>query len=214
MTGEPDRPKFSELRSRYEALGAKRPDAEAALEQVKQDKTTIKERDALICSKSNWLTSKLRDDEDDIALDVFYNVAGDLQGNAERTWGTERLIAKLDQWHQRFVEREEPKLELAERRAEMNLLKIDLDLADTRVLMAQAKLNEDTASIDQQHGGILVHSNLIDALQQDAATASQRYHGAVDAYKEEVERQEKRKRQMASIGLITGRNVSNAIARY
>ena len=80
--------------------------------------------------------------------------------------------------------------------------------------MAQSKLQEDTAGIDQQHGGVLIHSNLIDALQQDAANASRAYFGALDSLKEAVSRQEQRRAVIASIGLVTSRNVGSAIARY
>ena len=214
MSTTTQKPTLSELRPQFEALERTRPPAEAALVQAREDKATAKDRAAHLQSESIRLTNKQREEEDALAVEVFFNPACDLEAAAERGWRTERLIAKLDRWYQRFVEEEWFKLDVAERQAEINLLNIDFDLATLRVAMAQAKLQEDTAGIDQQHGGLFIHSNLVDALQQDASNASCAYFGALDSLKEAVSRQEQRRAVIASIGLITSRNVGSAISRY
>ena len=207
-------PTLSELRPQFEALERARPAAEAALARARGDKATGKDRATHLQAESIRQTNELREEDDAVALEVFFNPACDLEAAAERGRRKERLIAKLDRWYQRFVEEEWFKLDVAERQAEINLLNLDLDLAALRVTMAQSKLQEDTAGIDQQHGGVLIHSNLIDALQQDAANASRAYFGALDSLKEAVSRQEQRRAVIASIGLVTSRNVGSAIARY
>lgn len=211
---EKKKPTSAELWTRHNELEATRPGLVASLERVRQDQEIIKERVAVIAATSIEQTHKLRADEDATALDVFYNTACDLEANAELSPRRKRFIAALDGWHERFQEEEWPKLELAERRAEIAVFEIDMGLAELRVQSAQAKLQEDMATIDHQHGGVFVCSSLINTLQQDAATASRRYYAAVDALKEAIARQEQRRMALASRGTITSRNVSQTIARY
>jgi hypothetical protein len=79
--------------------------------------------------------------------------------------------------------------------------------------MAEAKLREDTVTLDQENGGIVVRSNLVDSLQQDLAVASRKYFTALDAYKDLVKRQDERRAKLASVGMITSQQISRAIPR-
>jgi hypothetical protein len=120
----------------------------------------------------------------------------------------------LDAWDQRFVEVEQPKLERAEHQAEIDVLKDEWDLADTRVVMAETKLAADTVTLDAENGGVVVHSALVSSLQTERAQASYRYHTALTAYKDLVTRQDARAAALASVGMITSRQVSHTISRY
>jgi hypothetical protein len=211
---EKTKPKSAELWNRHNELEGTRPALVAALERVRQDQETINARVAVIAATSIEQTNKLRAEEEATAQDVFYNTACDLEAAAELSPRHKRFIAALDDWRERFQEVEWPKLELEERRAEIAVFEIDMGLAELRVQSAQAKLEEDTANVNKQHGGVFIYSSLVKTLQQDAATAARQYHGAVDALKEAITRQEQRRAALASRGMITTRNVSQTIARY
>jgi hypothetical protein len=107
-----------------------------ALEQIQRDNATAQQCDARICDESNLLTNDHRKTKAEIAFDVFHNLASNLEVNAERQWRPASFILTLDRWHETFVENEWPMLERLERKAEIDVYKVDWDIADMRVLLA------------------------------------------------------------------------------
>jgi hypothetical protein len=207
-------PTLEDLKEKYAVQVTQRDKDAEALERVKQDTATAQACVARIRWESMNQSKKVRDIEAEIEADIFYNSDSNLEENLTRLLTPRQYIAGLDAWDQRFVEVEQPKLERAEHQAEIDVLKDEWDLADTRVVMAETKLAADTVTLDAENGGVVVHSALVSSLQTERAQASYRYHTALTAYKDLVTRQDARAAALASVGMITSRQVSHTISRY
>ena len=207
--------KLAELKTQYIALEeTTRPAVVAALGDIQRDNANALACVARIRVESIRCSNELRESEPLTDFDLFHNLESHLKDHADLQARRKRYIATLDGWDQRFVEAEQPELERREHLANIDVLKVDWDLADLRVRMAQAQLRENTELIDQQHGGVFIHSNLVDSLQQDLATASRQYFGALDAYRDLVKRQDARRAAIANVGMVTTKQISNTIPRY
>jgi hypothetical protein len=212
-TGETKTPTLSDLRLRYKDQEDKLAIDTEALERTRQYTGTALACIARIRTMSIEHGNLAHQIEAEAEYDAFHNLECKLEDHMERVSNPKRYVAYLDSLNQRFVEVEQPKLERAEHEAEIVVLKDELDLSDTRVVMAETKLQGDMAAIDQQNGGVFVHSNLVAALQEDRATASRAYFNALDSFKDFCKRQDARRAAIANVGMITSAQVSRAIPR-